>query len=159
MINAYLDEQPDSNLWMNHSNNQDIDTSPSRLMRSESCYSDNDDGFLQSDLLSSSRLLHRELRTLLSIFECYPAAPSSKYLGANIETNHSFGDGHTSIRDRTLETIILFAKEFGICPQLMDRVQCISIIGKEIRRSQNDPDWVCPVSDILVSFSQVYQIL
>lgn len=55
---------------------------------------------------------------------------------------------------RSLDTVILIAKDFGICPALLDRTGCINIIGQEIRRSQNDPDWVFPAGDILVSFSQ-----
>ncbi len=111
--------------------------------------------FSQDDLLQSSRLLNKELKGLIAIFECYPEAIVHKTSNSSVDTSFLSGENHYHVKDRTLETVMLFAMEFGICPDLMERVHCINLIGKEIRRSQNDPDWIFPAGDILVSFSQV----
>jgi hypothetical protein len=142
------------NVWMQSSMNQQqgLD-SPLRRSRPQPAYSaalpaepspadDDAEEFAPDDLLAASRLLHRELRAVRAVFEGYPSC-----------ARRHGRDTARSSDGRSLDTVVLLAKDFGICPSLMDRTQCIHIIGQEIR-SQNDPDWVCQDADISVSFSQ-----
>ncbi len=85
---------------------------------------------------------------LQAIFECYPAT-SVRPPQPQIEQSH-----HSALslipRYRTVDSMIMFAKDFNICPQLIELPQYISLLTQELKR-----DTVASNNNLLISFSQV----